>query len=137
MFYVSKILTGFSLFLLQGVTCKGVNGLSNGKELFEYYMDLQNFCSLETMFLARKVSPDGCQGCQCFFRFTKCLVSCLNVKNDFPLSILRVGVDNITSTSGILSIMFLLSSRKLSNVSLGVDLAASFVPGWIISTFSE
>lgn len=60
-----------------------------------------------------------------------------NVKNVFLFSILKVGIDNIISKSVISLTMFLFSSRRLYNVSLGVDLATSFVPAWIISAFSE
>ena len=144
---VSQALPGFSVFLLSGVyDCKAFNGLANGKESFKCSKDLQNLRSLE-MFLARRVLPDSVKWgpilLKCLpwmlwlsrmsmFRSTKYMVSCLNVKNAFPLSILRVGVDGITSTSDILSIIFLFISRNLSNVSLEVDLAASFV-----SAFSE
>ena len=51
------------------------------------------------------------------FGFTNDLVSYTKVSDTFPLSVLRVGIENIL----------------LSKISLEMDLAALFVPAWLIT----
>ena len=63
----------------------------------------------------------------------------LTVSAALPLSDLIVGVENVTSVSGKVSLIRVFSFRSLSKISLDVERVASFVPMWTMmcSSFYE
>ena len=63
----------------------------------------------------------------------------LTISAALPLSDLIIGIENVTSVSGKVSLIRVFRSRSLSNVSLDVERVASFVPMWTMkcSSFYE
>ena len=59
----------------------------------------------------------------------------LTVSAALPLSDLIVGVENVTSVSGKVSLIRVFSFKSLSKIYLDVEWVASFVPMWIMICF--
>ena len=59
----------------------------------------------------------------------------LTVSAALLLSDLIVGVENVTSVSGKVSLIRVFSFKSLSKISLDVEWVASFVPMWIMMCF--
>ena len=59
----------------------------------------------------------------------------LTVNAALPLSDLIVGVENVTSVSGKVSLIRVFSFKNFSKISLDVEWVASFVPMWIMMCF--
>ena len=71
------------------------------------------------------------------FKFDKWSHRFLTVRVVLPLSDLIVGVENITSVSGKVSLIrvFSFSKNRFSEISLDVERVASFVPMWTMMCF--
>ena len=69
------------------------------------------------------------------FEFNRWSHRFLTVSAALPLSDLIIGVENVTSVSGKVSLIIVFSFKILSKISLDVEWVASFVPTWIMMCF--
>ena len=119
-------------------------------DLFKCSKDHQNFRNLWIMFFTRRVEL-------ALFKWRLLRPECLlvmfllsrifilksnkwshrflTVSAALPLSDLIVGVENVTSISGKVSLIRVFSFRSLSKISLDVERVASFVPMWTMMCF--
>ena len=121
---------------------------------FKCSKDHQNFHNLWIIFFARRVEP-------ALFKWRPLRLRCLlvmfllssismfksnmwshrflTVSAALPLSDLTVGVENVTSVSGKVSLIRVFSFRSLSKISLDVERVSSFClcRQWCVSAFCE
>ena len=117
---------------------------------FKCSKDRQNFRNLWIIFFARRVEP-------ALFKWRPLRPKCLLVmfllssismfksikwsqrfftdSAALPLSDLKIGVENVTSVLGKVSLIRVISFRSFFKISLHVERVASFVPMWTMMCF--